>query len=124
MTPKQGDWFCNMHAESDLNEHGQERITPAHSCWFVCDVTTYPRGETVVSLVCPSTGGWINPTMREIRHPSKFYRANRWQICIANCERYSTELDVLELAPNGDDFNALMQFLAGAKYTPPTKAGR
>ncbi|HIV77296.1 MAG TPA: hypothetical protein H9899_07210 [Candidatus Sphingomonas excrementigallinarum] len=43
---------------------------------------------------------------------------------IANVDRYSAELDALELPPNGDDFNAVIALLGGAPYHPPRKEGR
>lgn len=43
---------------------------------------------------------------------------------VTNCRRYNADMDRLELAPNGDDYNALMDLLAGHRYRPPHKGGR
>lgn len=43
---------------------------------------------------------------------------------ISNCWRYAQALDDLALTPNGDDFNALLEFLNGHPYREPSKEGR
>lgn len=40
------------------------------------------------------------------------------------CRRYSDALDELGLPPNGDDFNALLDFLEGRPYHEPHEDGR
>ena len=40
------------------------------------------------------------------------------------CGRYSKALDDAELPPNGDDFNALLDFLSGVAYHAPSRQGR
>ncbi|WP_378952124.1 hypothetical protein [Mesorhizobium sp. ANAO-SY3R2] len=43
---------------------------------------------------------------------------------IANASRYDAELNRLQLAPNGDDYNAIMEMLGGAPYRTPHVKGR
>lgn len=42
----------------------------------------------------------------------------------ANVERYNRELNALEIAPNGDDYNTLLDLLDGADFNPPVATGR
>jgi hypothetical protein len=42
----------------------------------------------------------------------------------ANVERYNRELNALEIAPNGDDYNTLLDLLYGADFHPPVATGR
>lgn len=43
---------------------------------------------------------------------------------VTNCRRYNNWLNQWEIAPNGDDYNALLNFLGGAEYHHPHKDGR
>lgn len=43
---------------------------------------------------------------------------------LENCRRYDERMDELELAPNGDDYNALRDMLSGGPYRSPHKDGR
>lgn len=43
---------------------------------------------------------------------------------IANTKRYDAEMNRLELAPNGDDYNAILEMLGGAPYRTPHMKGR
>lgn len=40
------------------------------------------------------------------------------------CARYAEELNRLELPPNGDDFNVLLDLLAGKPYRAPSARWR
>lgn len=42
----------------------------------------------------------------------------------ALCRRYAARLNELEIAPTGDDFNALLDLLNGGAYTDPKVGGR
>jgi hypothetical protein len=43
---------------------------------------------------------------------------------MANVSRYDGELNRLEIAPNGDDYNAVIAMLRGAPYRAPRTGGR
>lgn len=43
---------------------------------------------------------------------------------LENVRRYNAKLNELEIAPNGGDYNALLDLLAGGKYRDPHKGGR
>ncbi len=42
----------------------------------------------------------------------------------ANVVRYNEALNALEIPPNGDDYNAILDLLSGAPYQPPHVKGR
>jgi len=62
-----GQLFSNVLPESDSDENGADRITPAGSTWRVTEV-----GDEYVSIVCDATGGWINPTHDEMLNTTMF----------------------------------------------------
>lgn len=43
---------------------------------------------------------------------------------LAHALRYDAELNRLEIAPNGDDYNALTEMLAGGRFRAPHTEGR
>ncbi|MFB9160465.1 hypothetical protein ACFFT9_22795, partial [Chromobacterium violaceum] len=63
---KVGDKFTLKTDESDLDENGQERITPALSVWEVVELE--PECDPVMqySVVCHQTGAWIHITHTEL----------------------------------------------------------
>ena len=66
---KIGDLFVNLQPEMDSDHHDNERTTPPGSVWRVTEVT-----PDYVSIVCDTTGGWINPTTDELRDPTQYVR--------------------------------------------------
>jgi hypothetical protein len=42
----------------------------------------------------------------------------------ANVAKYDAELNRLEIAPNGDDYNAIVGLMNGAAYVAPKETGR
>lgn len=43
---------------------------------------------------------------------------------IENVLRYDQELNRMQIAPNGDDYNAILDMLGGAPYRQPHREGR
>lgn len=50
--------------------------------------------------------------------------ADRWNTRLALVDRYNAALNEQEIAPNGDDYNALLDLLAGGEYRAPIPGGR
>lgn len=43
---------------------------------------------------------------------------------IARADRYDQALNAMQLPPNGDDYNAIIEMMNGAPYREPHKEGR
>ncbi|PZR35790.1 hypothetical protein [Caulobacter segnis] len=50
--------------------------------------------------------------------------ADQWNARMTLVSRYNAALNEQEIAPNGDDYNALLEMLEGGAYRAPVAEGR
>lgn len=126
-TLQPGEWLLVEIETEGADGDDIERTYPAGSVGAVVKVETLPAPQglavhvaigEIINVFDENDDGGRYPFVRRLRTAAEMAAA------VANVFRYDAALNAQEIAPNGDDYNALIELIAGAAYRRPHVRGR